>query len=261
MISIIVPNYNCAPLIPRCIYSIKRQTHRNWECIIVDDGSTDGSLWSIKGLVDSDKRFKVIGKEQNEGLPSARNTGIAAAQGDAITFVDSDDWIEPLYLQELDVDAKTHPEAGRIFSPDFLEYPTKGWAWKHIVEPAGYHEADDPVLFTEGCDIGHSTGCLYMRDRIPVPIEFPKVRIFEDMIFNMGLLFAGVSIYINRKYLYRYVRRDGSSLSWNLTEKNAEEMRKVLADYDEKYNPSPELFNRCMAFLDNAIHGNMSRKK
>ena len=100
MISVIVPVYNVAAYLDRCVKSIVNQTYADLEIILVDDGSPDqcGTMcdnWAMK-----DKRIKVVHKE-NGGLSDARNAGIEVASGDYIGFVDSDDWIEPDMYQDL----------------------------------------------------------------------------------------------------------------------------------------------------------------
>lgn len=99
-ISIIVPVYNTEKYLRRCLDSIVVQTYRDWECIIVDDGSTDGSAAICDEYDKKDSRFKVLHKE-NEGVSAARNVGIDHAEGDFITFVDSDDYLSSEYLQDL----------------------------------------------------------------------------------------------------------------------------------------------------------------
>ena len=93
LITIIVPVYNVADYLERCIYSIINQTYKNLEIILVDDGSTDDSGLMCDDFASKDKRIKVIHKK-NGGLSDARNVAIDIATGDYITFVDSDDYIE-----------------------------------------------------------------------------------------------------------------------------------------------------------------------
>ena len=98
--SIIIPVYNSSNYITRCLESIQKQTFANFECIIIDDGSTDNSLSICNEYNKSDPRFIIIHQE-NKGVSAARNTGLNAATGDYIVFVDSDDFIELNLLQEL----------------------------------------------------------------------------------------------------------------------------------------------------------------
>ena len=94
LISVIVPVYNVIPYLEKCFVSIARQSYRNLEIILVDDGSTDGSGDLCEELARQDSRIRVIHKK-NGGLGSARNAGIDAAEGEILSFIDSDDWIEP----------------------------------------------------------------------------------------------------------------------------------------------------------------------
>ena len=93
-ISVIVPVYNVEQYLPRCVESILAQTYENLEILLVDDGAKDGSGAICDAYARQDERVKVIHKE-NGGLSSARNAGIDASTGEYLSFVDSDDWIEP----------------------------------------------------------------------------------------------------------------------------------------------------------------------
>ena len=92
MISIIVPIYNVEKFLERCIISILEQKYTDYELILVDDGSTDGSSRICDEYAKKDSRIKVIHKE-NGGLSSARNSGTAKSSGDYLFFIDSDDWL------------------------------------------------------------------------------------------------------------------------------------------------------------------------
>lgn len=97
MISIVIPVYNTEKYLDKCLQSIMCQTYQDWECIIVDDGSTDGSAEICDKWCRKDERFCVIHQE-NQGVSAARNHGIEKACGEYITFVDGDDYVAPSYL-------------------------------------------------------------------------------------------------------------------------------------------------------------------
>jgi len=99
MVSVIVPAYNQGRYIAETIKSIIAQKYLNWECIIIDDGSTDNTEIVAMGIIDGDKRFKYI-KQKNRGLSTARNNGILQSQGEFLLPLDSDDLISPLYIQD-----------------------------------------------------------------------------------------------------------------------------------------------------------------
>lgn len=109
-ISIIIPVYNVEQYLVRCLDSILNQTYRNWELILVNDGSTDNSGLICNQYVQSDSRIRVI-HQPNEGVSAARNKGLDVATGDYISFIDPDDFIEAEmysmlndYLSEIKID-------------------------------------------------------------------------------------------------------------------------------------------------------------
>lgn len=100
LISVIVPVYNIREYLPRCVQSLQRQTCRELEILLVDDGSTDGTGELCDALAAEDERIRVLHKE-NGGTSSARNLGIEQARGEYLGFVDSDDYVEPDMYQRL----------------------------------------------------------------------------------------------------------------------------------------------------------------
>lgn len=105
LISIIIPTYNRAHLIGETIKSIQKQSFNNWECLIIDDGSTDGSEDFIKSFMANEPRIQYYRKPENrpKGPSSGRNFGFEKSKGDFINFFDSDDLMHP---QKLEIDLK-----------------------------------------------------------------------------------------------------------------------------------------------------------
>ena len=106
--SIIIPLYNKKELISNTLKSVLSQTYNNFEVIVVDDGSTDGSIDAISGL--NDERLKLFRKE-NGGVSSARNYGIKKAEGEYIAFLDADDEYELDFLENINSALKQYPNA------------------------------------------------------------------------------------------------------------------------------------------------------
>lgn len=108
MIYIVVPIFNTEKYLEKCLKSIHKQTYQNWKCLLVNDGSTDSCSQICEAFVNSDSRYTYI-YEENKGISAARNKGIECAIGfsakcegnDFICFVDSDDYIEPVYLEKM----------------------------------------------------------------------------------------------------------------------------------------------------------------
>jgi glycosyltransferase involved in cell wall biosynthesis len=114
-ISIIVPVYNMEAYIKRCLDSIYKQSYKNLEIIIVDDGSSDDSLKICKEFVEKDNRVKII-SQNNQGVSAARNTGIDNATGEYVAFVDSDDYIHPeMYERLYSLLKKNHADVTACF--------------------------------------------------------------------------------------------------------------------------------------------------
>lgn len=98
MISVIIPAYNAAGYLERCLGSLQNQTFEDWEAVCVDDGSTDGTGVLLDTFAAGDPRIRVIHKA-NEGVSVARNTGVAQAEGRYLLFVDSDDFLHPRTME------------------------------------------------------------------------------------------------------------------------------------------------------------------
>lgn len=99
-VSVIIPVYNVEDYIEKCLNSLLQQTLNDIELIIVNDGTKDLSIEKIQYLVDSNKNIKLI-NQKNSGLSAARNTGLEYAEGEYVAFIDSDDYVESTFLEEL----------------------------------------------------------------------------------------------------------------------------------------------------------------
>jgi glycosyltransferase involved in cell wall biosynthesis len=113
MVSVIVPLFNKAPYVQRAIDSIVRQTHADFELIVVDDGSTDGGDRLVEAM--HDPRLRLI-RQSNAGPGAARNTGIAAASGSLLAFLDADDEWMPTFLERNVALIEAEPQAAAIAS-------------------------------------------------------------------------------------------------------------------------------------------------
>ena len=118
MISIIIPIYNKEKFITDAIKSIFFQNNKDWECIIIDDNSTDGSLKLIQNLTAEDNRFKIIENKINKGACFCRNQGIKSASSEYIIFLDADDYLLNDCLNKRLIKFHDNPTA------DFLVFPT-----------------------------------------------------------------------------------------------------------------------------------------
>ena len=258
-VSIIIPAYNAEKYIKRAIDSVRAQTYPYWECIIVDDGSTDDTALTVTKETFKSENFHLWCFEENHGVAWARNFGIEKADGDAIFFLDADDWMEPGCLAYLALLAKMMPQVGRIVSQPIVHWPGGSFSrWR--MRPFGIHPPLSEHLFKgSSCDVGHVTGCLYICDRIP-HIMFPDVPIFEDLLFNMRLIISGVSLFIAIKPAYNYLRHSDSISYGTLT---IEDARKVLEEYHKmiiETKPDSSIVGRFDNFINNLIKAKLGDK-
>ena len=130
-ISVIVSVYNTEQYLAQCIQSILKQTYQNLELILVDDGSTDRSLAICTHYQELDSRVRVF-HQSNQGVSKARNYGMDVAAGNFITFVDSDDYVMPNYLEELFEALKS--TGSQIAISDFQYYKGNGHLLVHMPE-------------------------------------------------------------------------------------------------------------------------------
>ena len=258
-VSIIIPAYNAEKYIKRAIDSVKAQTYTDWECIIIDDASTDETVRIALDETMYDTGFHVWAMDENEGVASTRNMGMEVAKGDAIFFLDADDYMEPNCIEYQVGFLEKYTMAGRIFSPPIIEWPNgKATPWR--VNYSGLM-APDHYPFAKGNDYGHVTGSLYLKKALPGGYKFPDVPIYEDLLFNMGLVFAGVTTYVTMENPYHYCRHgDSITLGTGLSVEDARKIIQALNELGKTFNPDRSVFLRCSGFLRNVISARMGEK-
>ena len=114
LVSVIVPCFNYGRYLAECVGSLARQSYSDWECIIVDDGSTDETPAVCDRLAEADSRIRVI-RQKNRGLSAARNAGIDVARGQFVQFLDADDLLEREKLTTQVACLQSHPDVDIVF--------------------------------------------------------------------------------------------------------------------------------------------------
>lgn len=116
LVSIIIPTYNREKYIAEALQSILQQSYTHWECIIVDDGSTDASKTIVDNFVKTDSRFQYVKRPNTypKGVNACRNYGITLSKGDYIAFCDDDDFWLPKKLEQQIAVFNTHPDVGLV---------------------------------------------------------------------------------------------------------------------------------------------------
>ena len=146
------------------LHSIISQTFQDWEMIIVEDGSVDNGRLIIEEYAKKEQRIKIIFHHENKSLGIARNTGLAAAQGEFVAFVDSDDWLEPeMYARMF---AEQQITDADIVECNFINETTAGQSLLELAkEPGQFHmeqgEENEYIL-----SLHHKRMSLYVWDKI-----------------------------------------------------------------------------------------------
>lgn len=207
-LSIILPVYNVEKYLPRCLDSILKQTFKDFELIIINDGSTDNSLEVCEYYRTLDKRITVISQE-NQGLSFSRNYGISLSSAEYITFVDSDDYIDNIMYESMihtikDTDADIVVCGHRIVGEDNKIISDQRYDYCELSGlQATLTILDDKKLPSFAWDK------VYRRSLFD-DIRYPVGRFYEDIATTYLLFHKSRKVAIMDQVYYNYLRRPGS---------------------------------------------------
>lgn len=209
LISVIVPVYRTEPYLRRCVDSILTQVHYNLELILIDDGSPDGCPVICDTYAASDPRVRVV-HQVNKGPSAARNAGLDIARGNYISFVDSDDWVDPDYLSYLLhlLDKSNSSIAAcnhfvNVNGKDYPKFPLSG-ATRRMTR----REAFENLLYHRPPDAS-SWGKLY-HESVFERLRYPEGKIFEDTYLIADIIDAAGEMIYGGRPLYHYLYRDNT---------------------------------------------------
>lgn len=218
LVSIVVPVYNVKEYLHKCVDSIIKQTHRNIEIILVDDGSQDGSALLCDELAESDKRIIVMHKD-NGGLVSARKAGLIQARGKYILNVDSDDWIEKDMVEQL-LEAAEQNDSDIVTSGYYEETPEYTIKQTDTLPEGNYNtEKEKFYLYRHIIRNGMQRGmnvtiwCKLVKSDIMREIYLEmsdEIRMGEDAAFVYSCLALADRITISHNAYYHYMAREGT---------------------------------------------------
>ncbi|MHA7139600.1 teichuronic acid biosynthesis protein TuaG [Rossellomorea arthrocnemi] len=197
LVSIITPTYNSEAYIRDTIQSVKDQSHKHWELIIVDDCSTDRTREIIQEEGQSDKRIKVYYLERNSGAAVARNTAIKNAKGPYIAFLDADDQWLPLKLEK---QIKFMQENDYAFS--FTQYSIMDQEGNDTGKVVEIPESIDYHGLLKNTIIGFLTVMINVEKTGYV--EMPNIRTRQDYALELAILKKGFKAYGLKETLSRY---------------------------------------------------------
>lgn len=260
LISVIVPIYNVEQFLPRCIDSLLNQDCKNFELILVDDGSIDKCGAICDRYAKNDSRIKVIHKP-NGGLSDARNAGLEIATGEFIAFVDSDDWVASNYLStmleilkisgsdicECEV-LKTEGEVDICDdTPDSMQVYSAEAALKQLICDSVFHQYVWNKLYKRSC----------LED-----IFFPVGKTNEDEFWTYQVFGNANRIVKSNRILYYYYQREGSimGVGFNLKRLDALEAKQRRQEYLENHYPSLSAMSKVNLFTSCIYSGQMTLK-
>lgn len=229
IVSIIIPIYNVEKYIERCVHSLIKQTYFNIEIILIDDGSKDKSGRICDELKKKDKRIKVI-HQNNEGVSRARNKGIKQSKGKYITFVDSDDWVLPNFIELLVNTLIANNSQLAMVDHYEVENNIRKTYSPNSGEVINYksHEALDNI-WENNLYRGYVWNKLFIKDIIVNNnIYFnDEIKLWEDLLFNCQYIEKISKVSYNRTCVYMYEQRENSAL--NLMRKGKKEPSRINA--------------------------------
>lgn len=252
-ISIVIPCYNGAKYIRETLDCLQKQTIEDWECIIVNDGSTDNSLEILKEYAEKDPRYKYIDKK-NEGPAIARNTAIAASLGKYILPLDADDLIAPFYAEKAIDYLQNHPKCKVVYGEaEYFDGRTGVW------------ELPEYNYDTELWENSIFCTAVYRRLDYDKTIGYnPNMKFGnEDWDFWLSLLGADDEVY-KIPNIVLYYRKHGVSHSTDLFNNIKEANRQMVLNHIDRYSP---YFNDLFIlkhkndYLENEISGLLNSKK
>lgn len=185
-LSIIIPVYQAKHTLRRCVASVLGQSFRDWQMVLVDDASTDGSGGMCDELARDNPHVQTIHLKKNSGLSAARNAGLRKAKGEYVTFIDSDDFIAKDSLKMLMEEIAVHPDY------DMLEYPIYehfGSKRQRLLQFSKQEYANMKEYWLAGQAYRHTYACnkIYRRS-LWSSVRFPEGKTFEDVFVLPKLL-------------------------------------------------------------------------
>lgn len=239
LVSIIVPVYNAEKTIERCINSILNQSYKDFELLLLDDGSTDASGQICDAFAEKDQRIRVLHKE-NSGVSDTRNQGIAMARGEYLQFADSDDWLTP-DATEFFVRTVAEHRCDMVIA-DFYRVIGERVAQKGDIEKDGLMDRNGYAANMMQKPADFYYGVLWNKFYKRSIIEEYHIQMdtavswCEDFMFNMEYVRHIRTVYALKVPVYYYVKTRDSLVSQGLSMKKTLQMKlNVFTYYNNFY--------------------------
>lgn len=232
LISIVIPVYNVEDYLPRCLDSIVKQTYRNIEIILIDDGSKDKSGSICDKYAKMDNRIKVF-HNKNNGVAYTRNFGIEVSNGKYLTFVDSDDYVDENYVEFLYVLLKKNNCTISVCSNVKIKNNTKHRKPKINIKNNIYdgHEALLLMLYQKELD-SSLWGKMYQTNLLKSE-KVSNYKVFEDIDYLIKVMPKSNKVIVSNNQLYYYYVRQNSLIHSDVI-KNINIIKDILLSSKEK---------------------------
>lgn len=254
--SIIMPVYNVEKYVEKAIISVMNQTYKNFELIVVNDGTKDNSMDIIKKLQKEDKRIKIFNKD-NGGLSSARNFGLKYATGEYVCFVDSDDYVYANYLEVLYNEILNKESDLIIFGYNVDVIDSNEIILKEFDILENYQEFNkkNKLYFENVSMIGYAWNKCFKRSIIEENnLTYEEgTSYIEDIIFNCDFIKKCTNIIIIPNIIYHYVQRERETLG----RKSYNNMLELDLRYSEKLKQILLLLNNSRRKVDKTIYNTL----
>lgn len=256
LISVVVPCYNASTYISASFASLSNQTYPHWECIAVNDGSTDNTEQKIQEWVQKDPRFKLINQE-NAGPPAARNTGLNHFTGDFLFFLDADDLLDPHCLETL---LQLHQPSVDVVigkSAEVLGQTTNG------IKTVSHYDNGEKILDNEGLlklSLVHALfpviwNKLYAKDFIKKNnLAFLEGVVHDDEFWMFEIMHLAKKVVFASKVTYYYNVDNSDSITKNYSLKSLKSLLTVVEKMYSKYYLNEQDGERKKIFGTYIIH-------
>lgn len=247
--SIIIPVYNVEKYIKRCLDSVFNQTFKDYEVIVVNDGTEDKSMELIK-----DYPVKII-NQKNKGLSAARNAGVKKATGEYLIFIDSDDWIEEELLKELNESLTNLPDLVRFQIQEVFEDNTKK---KYLEQPFNGKSGEEAFSLITKYHFVENAWCYAIKREyyLKQKFEFTVGTIHEDFGLIPLVIIKAKTVNSISYIGYNYFQRQGSIMNTKNYEKTVKKVSDMFYHYNylieeiEKTKLKSEIFK---SFISNSM--------
>jgi glycosyltransferase involved in cell wall biosynthesis len=209
LVSVIIPIYNSEKYVSKCIESIINQSYENIEILLINDGSTDKSSEICDAYGIKDDRVKVIHK-QNEGVSSARNLGIDEANGEYVSFVDSDDWLVPMAFENI-VNCIIMEQVDAVIFEYFVENYIGNKIHNTYTELYGPMNSEKAIETTISPVNRFVWSKVFSRDIIGNTRFDTTIHFGEDTLFTALVMDKANSVYYLSRPLYHYFQSENSA--------------------------------------------------